>query len=60
LFSKRTFERENSGVRFLLPGNLPEQEKDFYKKQRGQARNFAASCLDNAFELAYIKTVHIH
>ena len=51
---------KNSGVRFLLSGNLPEQEKDFYKKQRGQARIFAASCLDNAFELAYIKTVHIH
>ena len=48
------------GCVFFLPGNLPEQEKDFHKKQRGQARIFAASCLDNAFELAYIKTVHIH
>ena len=43
-----------------MPGNLPEQEKDLYKKQRGQAGIFAASRLDNAFELAYIKTVHIH
>ena len=43
-----------------MPGNLPEQEKEFYKKQRGQAGIFAASRLDNAFELAYIKTVHIH
>ena len=41
-------------------GNLSEQEKEFYKKQRGQAGIFAASCLDNAFELAYIKIVHIH
>jgi hypothetical protein len=27
-------------VRFLLPGKLPEQEKDFYKKTAGTGENF--------------------